>query len=753
MMVYPINTDFLEDRDLELVQSKIAAALNIVDKFGIYIQKEQVDFSSFKKNLTKVYEEQENIITQRKQKTLIQYVESVENKLKNIEKFYIVLEDRDLIRLNQSIRKFRQVLSETHLSTSLLSRKKWLKILSTRLGGSSAKITKFEDIYPENAVDYKGIYQIIGNTFHSQITISNYPTEVPDYNWLSSLFKIDESINIAIIGTKKSPVEIVSQMNKNIIGKRHQLAETRNESDIISMENEIESSKTVLKDISGNSSSVFDVCIIVDVEASTEEELTQKMDRIKTIISSMSMRFVIPYRKNFIPFVSTLPLLADNFITRNYTYNFISTDIGSLIIFDNSDFFREDGIPIGKNPKTGSLYAFNPFSGEDFFNPHMMIIGFTGSGKTFFIKYLCERLEAYVDYIIRLDIAGTLQTYNSKKYVFTADGELKFNPFHIRAINTSLADLEDNPNPVTEKILDLIKFFKDIIDNLSSYEISVLESCLQNMFAYSGIYDDHINEDAIEPTFDTLKLVIDTKKQFLQSQIVKEQNILDKFSLEEEYRALSKIASDIRPCTDGAYSKLLNGANNFEYEKDTVLDFSRLPEILKKPIYNLLLSDLWRFVIKDGSNEKRNDVPKKVILIDEEHEFIDQEETLRVIASKFIKQGRKYNCMTINATQDFADLKKNTDAQKILSNCNFKFLFKLGDKDYEEAQLTYSLTNKEIDNLKGSKLSAMKDTAAKGRGILIIDSLHLSFKAQATIEEIKIIDPALYRKIMDEEKN
>lgn len=75
--------------------------------------------------------------------------------------------------------------------------------------------------------------------------------------------------------------------------------------------------------------------------------------------------------------------------------------------------FREKGIPIGKNPDTSSIISFNPFDGSEFYNPHILIIGFTGSGKNIFIQYLTERLEAYTDYTIKLDMS-TLATPNSR---------------------------------------------------------------------------------------------------------------------------------------------------------------------------------------------------------------------------------------------------------------------------------------------------------------------------------------------------
>ena len=240
------------------------------------------------------------------------------------------------------------------------------------------------------------------------------------------------------------------------------------------------------------------------------------------------------------------------------------------------------------------------------------------------------------------------------------------------------------------------------------------------------------------------------KKKYLLMQMKKTETEMDIFSYKKEYEALENINAYIQPFVQGAYSSLFNGNNNYTYTKNTTLDFSKLSEVLKKPLYNLVLKDLWRFCIKDGSNEKSSAVPRKVIVVDEEHEFVDQEETLKMISSKLIKQGRKYNAMVINATQDIGDLQVNKHAEAILSNCNFKFLFKLGEVDHEKVQTYYNLTEKEMKVIRGNKLSAGKGEAEKGKGILIIDSLHIPFKSEATLEEIKIIDPALYRRLVEE---
>lgn len=751
LAIYPINSDFLENEDLEQVKDKLTSIFNLLSRFQVTIQKESVDFSRFVANLEHQEKKQSSIITQTKQRNLIEYVKATGSKLNHKNSFYLTIEDKSLDNLNNLVRTVQRLLNETHLTSFVLSKQEIFYMLFKRLCPEQFKINpripqNLDDIFPGNLINFKGMYQLIENEYQRQLAISFYPENVQDYLWLKSLFKLDESINISMIAQKKNSSEIITQIDKNIQSKKVKLVDLQKESEIRSTEEEIKSSRNILAEVSASNTAVFDVCVLINIHAKSEEELRDKVERVQTTISSLGFRYVEVLRKGFIPFISTLPILPNNRLTQSYVWNLLSSDLGSLILFDDSEFFRERGIPVGKNPDTGSLISFNPFDGSEFYNPHVLIIGFTGSGKTFFIQYLCERLEAYSDFTIKLDIAGTLTTPNAKRYIFSTDGNLTVNPFFIRSLTDSQADEEDNPAPVTEKTLDLLSFFKDVA-TFSEYELTILESIVRNTFKICGISDAYVSETAIEPTFSKFQEVLDLKKEYLLEKINKNVSEMDNFSLKKEYEALENINAYIQPFVQGAYSNLFNGVNNYTYERNSVLDFSKLSEVLKKPLYNLVLKDLWRFCIKDGSNEKEKSVPRKIIVVDEEHEFVDQEETLKMISSKLIKQGRKYNVMVINATQDIGDLQTNKFAEAILSNCNFKFLFKLGEVDHEKVQKYYNLTQKEMKFVRGNKLSAGQGTAEKGKGILIIDSLHLPFKSEATIEEIKIIDPALYRRL------
>ena len=257
------------------------------------------------------------------------------------------------------------------------------------------------------------------------------------------------------------------------------------------------------------------------------------------------------------PFLATMPILADNEITKKYTWNLLSSDIASLIVFDDSEFFKEDGIVFGYNPVSSKIYAFNPFSQKDFLNPHILILGKSGSGKTFFILYMVERLKTITDHIIRLDIAGVLGKGETKKFVISANGELIINPFYIRLENKDYTS-QEKAKLISEKIFNVITFFKNIGD-FKTRDIPVLEELIRLTFKFKDITEENDIKEYKEVTLQDFKYVALRSKDYVLNLADIEENELKKKALNKKYEAIENILEILNPFTDGVYSKLFNG--------------------------------------------------------------------------------------------------------------------------------------------------------------------------------------------------
>lgn len=751
LKVYPINTDFFDTDDLEYVSSILRTAINKLDRLGIYIQKEPVDYNNFIKYQEYIRDKQEDIYLSERQNDLVEYIRNKSEKLKTTNSFYLVLESSSLNKLNQNIKEIRQTLETTSIYTKILTKKDILMLLGNRLNTDIKREYKLlDDVLPDNIVNYKGMYQQFNNTYHKQVVLNNYPDEINKYLWLKNLFKLDENINIALILNKSSNENVKNALDKRLSAIKQAKFDVKKESEKLSLEKEEDSSKKMLNDISSGTITVVNTLIIIDIFSNSEDELKEKVLTVQNILSALSINSFNVLRKGFMPFLATLPILTNNEITQKYTWNLLSSDVGALIIFDDSEFFKEDGIVIGYNFNSGKIYSFNPFSQKDFLNPHILILGTSGSGKTFFILYLIERLKTITNHIIKLDIAGVLGKGDTKKLVISSDGNLVINPFYIRLENKNYNEDEKN-KLISEKILNLITFFKSI-GEFESRDIPVLEQLIRVTLAFKNIKASADVKDFQEATIQDFKFISEQRRKQLSNLILNEENELKKLAYQKQYTSIEDILNILNPFTDGVYSKLFNGFNNIDFNyKDVTIDFSQMPEELKKPVYNLLLKDLWQFCIKDGTRDKNKNIPSKVIVIDEEHELLNEKETLEYISTNLQKQGRKYKVSVINATQEIGDIKHNQEAQAILNNCQFKFLFKMGALDFEEAKKIFSLKSEEMKIIKGTKSSTGKlNIAEKGKGIMIIDEQHFPFKSEATLSEIKIIDNELYKELTDE---
>lgn len=95
----------------------------------------------------------------------------------------------------------------------------------------------------------------------------------------------------------KTLLKLSDKIGKNIQSKKIKLLDLVKESEIRATEEEIKSSRSILSELSASNTSVFDVCILINIHAETEEVLRDKVERVQTTISSLGFRYVEVLRK------------------------------------------------------------------------------------------------------------------------------------------------------------------------------------------------------------------------------------------------------------------------------------------------------------------------------------------------------------------------------------------------------------------------------------------------------------------------
>ena len=742
--VSPVNGDLLSDIALEAISDSIQGALSSFEgRIGIYIQSENIDIKQNIENIEKRKLELDDEIKVSLLEEQRKHLLSMTGKSRNVLNFYVVLEIKEenytiaKELLSDGFISFKNELENQEMYAEELIKNEIRNLLYRRMNPESSQSEPLgeeldlENIYPENAKIFKDGRNIeIENRLFRFYSISKYPKTVEKYRWLRRIFNTKGDINIAIILTPKNKATILKELSKavNEIGAKA-IDKKNDESARQKYLSEKESAIEIINELGNDNVGLFDTNITIGISASSANELNTISNILRSKIASTYCQATELKYKGFEPFITTLPILADNKITRNYVWNLTTKDIASIIPFDSSELMQPKGIFIGENIISGGIVIIDTYN-KIYNNPHECIIADSGSGKSFRLKADAIRHAPYRDYIVMFDLEGEFFYPWGKRFKFSPTSGIISNPFHIR--NTILEGNEEDEEKVelgsflTVKIMDLIVFFKWILKDMSPYDEAILEEDIRDSYKRCGITFNSKNIPDIFPTLsdlaDTIKEKISSETTSKKSKIARE-NMLASFS----------------PYINGAYSHMFNGQTNWDYSFFTVFDISNLPEAVTQPLYDILLKDTWQFCKQNRQKTKR-------IYVDEAHQFADPDnpQTLKFLANS-IKRGRKYEISFVTSTQNLPDfLSIERYGQAIIDNSYFKLFFRMGETDLPAVRHLYNFSDQEMAILRGS---ASKKKSGKGKGIFIAGSHRVAVQIRASKFELKIIDPIQYEEI------
>lgn len=738
--ITPINGELMEKEELKEVAEAISSALASFDgRIGIYIQSQKIDIESNLRHM----EEHKKTLNELKSTILneeMKYLKSMTGKSRNVLNFYIALEisqkniETAKEILIESFNTVKNELEGKDMFAEQLRKRDILQLLYEKMNPEQSQVEVIHDnwgienILPQNVKKYKdGKHLEIEDDIYRFFSITKYPQSVDRFRWLRKVFSVKGDISIAIILTPKNKGTIQKELNdaaKEVKGK----ARVNKDDPLLSQEykSEYESAIQMINELGSDNVSLYDVNITIGICEKDKEKLNTLANSLRAKISSCYCQSTEIKYKDFDPFFTILPILADNKITRNYVWNFSNKDIGSIIPFDSSELMEDKGTLIAENVTSNGIVILDYYN-KIYNNPHLAIIADSGSGKTFFIMTDAIRQAPYMDYIIMFDVDGNLKFPWATKYKFSATSGVISNPFHIRNAIVDEGEGSSIGDYLAIKIMDCIIFFKWILD-MNPYEEALLEEDIRDTYKEYGLTFESKSLPDIFPTLSDLEMIMKKK-------------IEDKDKSKKARDTRENILASLNPYINGAYSKIFNGQTNWNYRHHTIFDISMVSDTVKKPLYEILLKDSWQFFKKDGIINP----PKKRIYIDEAHEFADpaNPQTLGFLSTKLIKQGRKYGVSVVTATQnlpDFLSIKRY--GQAILDNSFFKIFFRVGETDLPEVKKLYHFSKSEL-----KVLSSTNKKGNKGRGIFCLGSRRVEIQTRASKFELEIIDPRQYEEL------
>jgi len=595
-----------------------------------------------------------------------------------------------------------------------------------------------------NLIDFKVARVEIDKKPFKQMVISGYPLEVGNA-WAYPIFNQEGSrvvMNIMPVDKDKGEREI----DRAVMEKESKLDKTFRSSEIIEKEADIESLRTLLRDLKTNNEQLFDVSIHARIEEQNRKEYRNVLKQYGFKHSDLFGRQVDAFVSSSVNRIDTL---------KPFYRSMPSTTIAAAFPMVDSIMQDPRGFCLGTSTASGypvfiDFFVRDSKSGR--INSNMMVIGKSGSGKSYAVKTILTNLAADRTKMFILDPEQEYDKLTANLGGKNIDvGTNKsgiLNPFHIMA---SLEDLESGEDEMDEDDIDnadidelvsrggnktffthlqfLEQFFRAILEGISSDAFETLNTIIVELYNKKGINQKtNISKLKAEdyPIFDDLFKLIQEKLKTTKDAYYR-QNLL----VLETY--IQKFA------TGGRNSDLWNGPTSILTDENLItFNFQTLFASKNNKLANAQMLLVFKYLNNEIINNKKfneeyykktgKDIKRQVVIaVDEAHMFIDPDAPVALnFMAEMAKRIRKYQGMQIVITQNIKDFLGTPEIQRrsaaIINACQYSLILQLAPNDMADLLELY----KSAGGINAREQEGIV-TAPRGRGFLIVGPMDRSF--------------------------
>ena len=387
-----------------------------------------------------------------------------------------------------------------------------------------------------------------------------------------------------------------------------------------------------------------------------------------------------------------------------------SSSLAAIFPFISDAVQDKKGIFIGYNTEPFFIDFFQ--RDKERINSNMIILGKSGSGKSFATKGLLTHLAADNSRIFVLDPEKeyvTLAKNLGGKVVDVGSAkEGRINPFQIV---TSLEDEGDSGQNVSlaAHLQFLEEFFKVILDGITRDALEVLNECVKELYAKFKITEDTDIQKLKPKDFPIFQDLFD----YVIGRYNKEKDEYMKNNLKVIRTYIAKFAEG------GRNSNLWNGYSTITADENFInFNFQTLLSNKNNDIANaqmlLIMRWLENEVFKNKDyNDKYHADRKIVVAIDEAHVFIDERKPVALdFMFQLAKRIRKYNGMQIVISQNIKDFVGSQEIARkstaIINASQFSMIFSLAPNDINDLVALYEKSGGINESEQDSIVSAQR---------------------------------------------
>ncbi|MCD8285810.1 MAG: DUF87 domain-containing protein [Clostridia bacterium] len=513
------------------------------------------------------------------------------------------------------------------------------------------------------------------------LSVADYPLRVNNA-WGSSLFHIP--------GTKVvmhfKPVDrskAIKRIDKCISDMEAKRMTSYKASEATSAETHRETMMALLDSLQKYNETLMDVSVTITAYNYGRQPDFKK--NMKKELSRRDFRPAMLYGCQTEGYRSTCPSPLSS-ITR-YERGLDSQTAAAVFPFTRTSVTDEGGVMLGRT-RSGAPFILDIWKrGSLYQNSNAMIIGKSGSGKSYFMKTLIANEWSDGVRIIVLDPENEYTTlaHNLGGSVIDVGNatEGRINPFHIYSI------LSEDGSPAGPEITfnthlkTLEGFFRIVLEGAHSDVIELINSLVIDAYALRGITRETDCEDLAPEDFPTFADLLDALE-------ARRKDTADEITLKE----LRTASLYLEKFVSGRYSDIWNGPSTMASGTDmSVFNFQSLFANKNNVVANAQMLLVFRYVEQQIINAReagrRGESVRTMIIVDEAHLFIDPKYPIALdFFYSMCKRIRKYNGSFIPATQNIADWNASealrTKTTAIIKNSQYMFIFKLSAPDMKD---------------------------------------------------------------------
>lgn len=679
---------------------RISAFANAINSLGetatIQIVKidRPINYDEVSKNIFADLEVARSIGTDRAKIAILESRLQQIDAMNNVEKqyrpyYYIVIYEKERDLLYRQIDVMRNGLDRAGLVAQMLQAKEvavFFKYCYTRdfdeREVENVAIEDYADYVKPNKMRFTSGSCICDDTYTFTCAISDYPLMVGNA-WGAGIFNID---NTKVVMTIK-PIEkgkAVRRIDRAVVelGTRRGSGKI---SEAISKETHIQTMGNLAQSLQNENELLFDCTLTVTGFNHTKETNSAFKKEVRRRIMSDGFKVNFLHGRQFDGFAAAT--VSRKTGLKGLERGINSESLAAVFPFVFTSIIEPNGFTIG--------YEYYPVildiwkrDNQQYINSNIMVLGKSGSGKSFFTKTLLSLVYSENSRLFILDPENeylTLCRNVGGRFIDVGNAtEGRINPLHIYQI------LTDDGTPAEPEVVFaahlqfLESFFRITLSGITSDSLEELNNILTKVYEGKGI-TEHTDCTSLAaeayPTFDDLYRTVDRELQ--------EETISSRIAnLERVKTYVAKFASG------GRFATLWNGASTLTSdERLVVFNFQSLFGAKNNTVANAQMLVIMRYLdqqiinIREINRTSKNKLHPFVVL-DEGYNFIDAEYPVALdFVFLWYKRIRKYNGSIMFLTQNLSDIMGNPAVvQKttaIINNAQYSFIFSLAPADLE----------------------------------------------------------------------